>query len=681
MTLEPAMRAVPIALIASALALGGCAEHLATDAERSFAGPGIGLAVAPLGYDGAEDACYALTVAAGAETVWSVRNICGAQFGHKAEIFYVGPCDATAGPHTVTLEVEALCSGHPTCGTFDEATGWSHDDDDYVNPCPAPGGCVRTGVACQQDADTLVTFDLTFLRQANQGFFDVAVNFADLFCSAKLDCESASGDAIHLLHHPETGQRDTTAVLAVACARAGGEGAGTVLHMDPIEVVCEDDVRMLLDPTVGPGNAWTGAPADPEAPVWQYAVYRGGEAVDCAGGSCEKVYWNVAIGYDVDAHGCRLRTSATASAPDAMEDGLTPEGATYPLIAIDVALTGATGGRVCEEHPLDGADGGVMATYAALDARRRFCHRFDGAEASTPNGGAHGCAYPQAPVLLTPPPDGVTCVGMACEDVTTKEGWLPEATFYQGCNQNLDANCNLERELAQRPVNLSPYYIDKHPVTAAEYEACVVAGVCTIPPVETPARYTYGDPDRHDHPITHINFDRASTYCAWAGKPAGAQRLCTEAEWEHAARGGCDTVTGDCAAHMRVHAWDAGDGSPPIPATCERANVRIASNPNVFCEPDGNGNTSSVTSRPLGASPYGVLEMTGNVFEWTSDWFVQGYPEGEVTDPQGPESSPTGGRIVRGGSFRNDIVRASQRNWSLPHQNYDYLGVRCCRTP
>jgi len=689
-----------IGALAALLVLGsGCAHEEApgTPVDFGHAGTGVEVVMGPLDLAGASDVCYSfavvnglgdLVVGLGASHAEPARHpggvlsydlpagygdplpggVCSTRFGDGpgGSWSYVAPCDASPGAvhHDVMIWLDRL--------EVDGADDPLVPGADYQDPCPQ--GCVAKA-QCVANADVAVRFDLTVMRRAEQGFFDVAVNFGDIFCSAKVDCERAPGEPLHLLHHPETGERGPSAVLAVACAGGGG----TALHMDPVDITCADGARILLDPTAGPGNAWPAGAVSEGSPVWQYGVYRGGEALDCAGGVCEQVYWNVVVGYDPDAPGCRLRASATASLSDAMLDGLTPEDATYPILAVDVPLTGEAGGRVCAEHPLHGADGGVVATYAPIGERRRFCHRFDGDQASTPNGGAHGCAYPTAPTTLTAPPGGVTCVGMSCEDPATEESWLPEATFWQGCNEDRDANCNLERELAQRPVNLSPYFIDKYPVTAARYEACVLAGVCSIPPVGVADRYTYGDPDKQDHPITHTNFERASTYCAWDGKPAGAQRLCTEAEWEHAARGGCDTVTGDCAANMRPYPWDAGDDSPSIPATCERANIRLASG--VYCEPGSQGNTAPVTSRPLGASPYGVMDMSGQMWEWTGDWFLSGYPDGLVTDPQGPDSSPQGGRIVRGGSFRDYPGRPTHRGWSLPGHGFDNLGFRCCRTP
>jgi formylglycine-generating enzyme required for sulfatase activity len=192
--------------------------------------------------------------------------------------------------------------------------------------------------------------------------------------------------------------------------------------------------------------------------------------------------------------------------------------------------------------------------------------------------------------------------------VASEMVYVPEGNFQMGCNlaNNHGYSClSLQNfELPVHTVFLDAYYIDKTEVTTAQYAQCVVAGACE-PPQNI---YTgwgifnkeyFGNPFYADYPVKSVTWDQAREYCQWMGK-----RLPTEAEWEKAARGANDT---------RAYPW--GDQEPD----CTFANIAIGYNQDCVGKP------SKVGSYTLGASPYGVLDMAGNVSEWVNDWFGSNY--------------------------------------------------------
>lgn len=288
----------------------------------------IEVAVAPLSLSGITNAQYTVTVtnapAGAGEVVWS-RTITSDQYGDGAgSITYVGPCDG-GKRHTVTLTLDALYAG----GLLDAGT--------YENPTP-----VRLEADCLENRDTPVRFDITLMRQADQGFFDVAVQFEDIFCSAKLDCQTDSGSDLDLLFNGQT--RDMTAVLGFACI--SGEGQ-TYLYMDDLVIDCGGT---LLDVRVAPtGMGDTTPTSNPNNYLFAAATYRGlGE-----GGVA---YWNVGLGLNAAAFAtmgaCTLTTRATASSTpwDQEVNGFPfPPATVYPVISWQAPLTNSSG-RVCTRH-------------------------------------------------------------------------------------------------------------------------------------------------------------------------------------------------------------------------------------------------------------------------------------------------------------------------------------------
>ncbi|MBL8783494.1 MAG: hypothetical protein JNJ59_01230 [Deltaproteobacteria bacterium] len=201
------------------------------------------------------------------------------------------------------------------------------------------------------------------MRDAEQGFFDIAVNFEDIFCSAKFDtCYAATETSperpIELLFgYPTAGgslERGHTGVLALACTGGPNAGDDTHLYLNPIKITCpgaNGATTITLDPSAGPGNVYPTPGTFDSGSVWQYAVYEGQEQLNCDGLSCDKAYWNVAIGLEGLPAGCTLATEATATA-GALAYGQLEANASYPIIKFnDIVLTGDQG-VLCSQNPL-----------------------------------------------------------------------------------------------------------------------------------------------------------------------------------------------------------------------------------------------------------------------------------------------------------------------------------------
>ncbi len=198
-------------------------------------------------------------------------------------------------------------------------------------------------------------------------------------------------------------------------------------------------------------------------------------------------------------------------------------------------------------------------------------------------------------------------------------------------------------EHPQHTVWLDAFRIDKYEVAVGQYARCIQAGECRPP--RRGAGCNHGQ-DSDDHPVNCIDWQQASQYCRWAGK-----RLCSEAEWERAARG----------ENGRRHPWGE------HPPTCGREAV---------CGVRG---TMPVGSTPAGASAAGAVDMSGNVWEWVADWYDQAYYQTSPRrNPAGPETGSR--RANRGGGFSDNADRlyAADRWWADPSFQGANQGVRCC---
>ena len=360
-------RSLLLALAAPVCFAAACAG----DPAAAPAGRALAITIAPLDLAGVVDATWTLTVKneSGA-TVWTRTITAGAYGDGAGSVSYVGPCDADDDPNAdgaatnrVELALVALAGedGPLTAGV------------DFHNPAPAALPVARTGV-CRADADTPVAFDVTIARRAQQGFFDVAISFDNIFCSAKLDCRRDSNgdgqltaaDAPLALLFDATGARATTVVLGLACTGGLGAANDTVLYRTPVTVSCAGGHSATVVPDAGQGLVAHGHTGTD--PLFAAAVYAGDELL----AGFNKRYWNVALGLAGGAS-CAVSAGATAKRGGFPSD-TSPADSPWPVVRWSVPLTDGAGALSCTGHALD-AGAGVATGYetgVAFAARYPF---------------------------------------------------------------------------------------------------------------------------------------------------------------------------------------------------------------------------------------------------------------------------------------------------------------------
>ena len=300
---------------------------------------------------------------------------------------------------------------------------------------------------------------------------------------------------------------------------------------------------------------------------------------------------------------------------------------------------------------------------------------------------------------------------------------VPAGTFRMGSPDEIgDAN-----EHPQHKVTLSAYCIDRTEVTVKAYAACVAAKGCSTPSLPVSGAGNSADDvkrygrfcnrgDRPDHPVNCVDWNQAAAYCTWAGK-----RLPTEAEWEYAARGtdgrvypwGTQQITSSPVRKSAQRVLRSGiecienpledqhgnricprgattDKAPSAtPPSAERLNacgsecaamaIRELHQDwgKMYDTRDGWETTAPVGSFPDGASRFGALDMAGNIWEWTADWY--GRYEGQAaTNPRGADSGTQ--HVLRGGSWSDvDVgrVRTAYRLGLEPPLGLSSVGFRC----
>ncbi len=275
-----------------------------------------------------------------------------------------------------------------------------------------------------------------------------------------------------------------------------------------------------------------------------------------------------------------------------------------------------------------------------------------------------------APVLHAPPPPPGAPLPAA-------EVLVPGGSFTMGTSIEAWA---LDNERPAHEVHVDAFFIDTAPVTNAQYLAFLAAGGYDDPRFWSEEGWAYRvkagltaprfwvrdgagwlrnrfghvEPIPPDEPVVHVCFHEAQAYATWAGK-----RLPTEREWEKAAR--FDPATG----RSRRYPWGDDDPGP------EHANLG-----------QRHLSPAPVGAYPAGASPLGVHQLIGDVWEWVDTDF-HGYPGFEAV-PYREYSEVFFGsdyKMLRGGSFGTDpaACRATFRNWDYPIRRQIFSGFRCAR--
>jgi formylglycine-generating enzyme required for sulfatase activity len=274
---------------------------------------------------------------------------------------------------------------------------------------------------------------------------------------------------------------------------------------------------------------------------------------------------------------------------------------------------------------------------------------------------------------------------------------LPGGTFLMGTDYR-DAFL-ADGEGPVRPVFLSPFAIDTYPVTNRDFTAfvsatnyvtesehfqwsfvfwahlspeqldelvedtvaaapwwCQVPGASWLHP-EGPGSHI---DERPNHPVVHVSWNDAAAYAKWAG-----QSLPTEAQWEYAARGGLE---------QKLYPW----GDELTPGGLHLCNIWQGEFPRIDTAEDGFAGACPVDAFP--PNPFGLYSITGNVWEWCSDWFDTNFTTAEQDNPMGPTTGQT--KVMKGGSFLCHAsycnrYRVAARTSNTPDSATSNIGFRC----
>lgn len=272
--------------------------------------------------------------------------------------------------------------------------------------------------------------------------------------------------------------------------------------------------------------------------------------------------------------------------------------------------------------------------------------------------------------------NGTQCLGSAgkceqgwCRRITSGyfQYWIPPSDFWMGCNPSVgDTHACLAASKPQHKVYLSGYWMDVNEVDVTAYKGCVSAGKCSKPAARIVGHksrgyctYDYNG----SHPVNCVTPAQAQQYCAYRGGS-----LPTEAQWERAARGGCD-IFGDAGCAKSMRRYPGGNSSTFVGCSYVRRKGCWSGWP-----------TSLVWGQAIAEarSLYGMRNMSGNVWEWVLDRYDSGYYN-KSKNATNPFNNAGTNSVFRGGSFLDSYqgVELGNRNQGSPATQSHAIGFRC----
>ena len=326
---------------------------------------------------------------------------------------------------------------------------------------------------------------------------------------------------------------------------------------------------------------------------------------------------------------------------------------------------------VADAGPADATPADVdLPDAAPSDATRSDSEPPDAAipDAAIPDAAIPDAAIPDVTTLDAAAPDvsrpdaQTSDAGSPDWVVETPTAVVPEGWFIRGTRFPQDP----DDEKPIRQIWVDAYDIDRYEISVAAYGACVDAGACGVPVGQDP-RCTWGSRDEAgDLPISCVTHAQANQYCRAVGR-----RLPTEAEWEKAARGGCERRP-EPECELGIDDVELPWGGPEL--TCRQVRSRL-------CGDWETGPQPVWWRSPDGDSIYGVSNLSGNVREWIADAYDEGYYAwSRERNPWHRRSSGT--VVVRGAGFDSggrDLIRVPSRAVADPQNARPQVGFRCAR--
>lgn len=264
---------------------------------------------------------------------------------------------------------------------------------------------------------------------------------------------------------------------------------------------------------------------------------------------------------------------------------------------------------------------------------------------------------------------------------------VPSGFFLRGSSSN---NAEMD-EMPQSEIYVSGFKADKYEVSNEFYNRFLSELTGEEKEIRRPGMDAFGDgwetslQLRPNHPVVSIDWDDAVAFCEWRTQRENLAvgmkyRLPTEAEWEKMAKGGDDLVGENDPLPNPRYPW--GDNVPDQGAGAPYANYNspIINNQQI----DRVQNTAVIDSYPSGASSYGMFNLSGNVWEWCLDLYQVNYYTNSISarDPMGPQTASQNIRVIRGGSFKNNVsdMRTAKRAFADTPASNDIassIGFRC----